>query len=142
MRREIKMKNPLKYFEMKILDLMLIVIFVIISFFPAIYFARADYKAEKSAKYLEIQIDGKLSKKIKLTGNTEKKTIRIERNGDLNVVEIDGETVRMIEANCHDLLCTKVKPISKSGETIVCLPHKVVLQITGENNSDEDINAF
>jgi hypothetical protein len=43
----------------------------------------------------------------------------------------------MKDADCPDKLCEKTGKISKNGETIVCLPHRVVVEIQGgEGNVD------
>ena len=44
----------------------------------------------------------------------------------------------MIEADCPDLICVHHKPISRQGESIVCLPHKVIVEVTGEESAQED----
>lgn len=44
----------------------------------------------------------------------------------------------MIEADCPDKLCVKQNPISKSGESIICLPNKVVINIIGKQKADVD----
>ena len=41
----------------------------------------------------------------------------------------------MIEADCPDRLCVKQKAICKNGETIVCLPHKVVVEIRSQEEN-------
>ncbi|WP_414733623.1 NusG domain II-containing protein [Acetobacterium carbinolicum] len=51
-----------------------------------------------------------------------------------NTLEISGGTAKIIEADCPDHICVKTHPISNPGETIVCLPHKLVVEvITGES---------
>ncbi len=55
--------------------------------------------------------------------------------GDTNTIEISGGQVRMTEADCPDKLCIHTGKISQSGQTIVCLPNKVVISISGENSS-------
>ena len=47
----------------------------------------------------------------------------------------------MKEADCPDQICVRHKAISKSGESIVCLPHKVVVEISSEEEQDVDIVA-
>lgn len=136
------MKNPFKYFEMKKMDLVLIIFLLILSFSPNIYYARADMKNISKEKYLEIKVDGVVKHKIKLTGNKGEKDIRIEKDEHLNVVHIENDVVIMKEANCKDKLCVKSKPITHNGETIVCLPNKVVLMIIGGDYTDEDANSF
>ncbi|MEY8532084.1 NusG domain II-containing protein [Blautia pseudococcoides] len=56
--------------------------------------------------------------------------------GDTNVCVIKDGYVSMTEADCPDHLCMKQKRISKEGGTIVCLPNRVVLEITGDESLD------
>lgn len=43
----------------------------------------------------------------------------------------------METATCPDGICSAHKPISRTGECIVCLPHKVVVTITRGDTSDD-----
>ena len=45
----------------------------------------------------------------------------------------------MLEANCPDEICVHHKPISKNGETIVCLPNKVVVVI--KNGIEREVDG-
>lgn len=47
----------------------------------------------------------------------------------------DGE-VRMESADCRDQICVHHKPISGNRENIICLPHKLVAEITGDPQDD------
>ena len=47
----------------------------------------------------------------------------------------DGK-VTMISAQCPDQLCRKQGPVFRPGETIVCLPNKVVLEIKGSGETE------
>ena len=51
----------------------------------------------------------------------------IELSG--NTVEIKNGKVDVIEANCKNQICVKHREIDKKGETIVCLPNKVIVEI-------------
>ena len=44
----------------------------------------------------------------------------------------DGKA-SMAKADCPDKICVNHAAISKKGETIVCLPHKVVVEVVDEN---------
>lgn len=58
--------------------------------------------------------------------------------GDTNVCEIKDKKVTMISAECPDQLCIHQGPICLQGETIVCLPNKVVLEVTGMKQTDKE----
>ena len=49
----------------------------------------------------------------------------------------DGEAY-IAEASCPDHVCVKSGSVSFSGQTIVCLPNKVVVSIAGGGDSDLD----
>ncbi|MGI6189102.1 MAG: NusG domain II-containing protein [Caldicoprobacteraceae bacterium] len=55
------------------------------------------------------------------------------------VVVMNGE-VKIEEANCPDRLCVKSGAIRFSGQTIVCLPHRVVVRLTGPGDSQSDVD--
>ena len=65
---------------------------------------------------------------------------RISDGDSYNVIEIAEGGVRMKEADCPDQYCVKHAPIDKVNETIVCLPHKVVLEIA-EGEEAKEIDA-
>lgn len=49
-------------------------------------------------------------------------------NGTNTLVIKDGKAF-IENATCPDKICEKHRAISKSGETIVCLPHRLVIEI-------------
>ena len=57
---------------------------------------------------------------------SEDREISIE---DKNTVVIKDGQVFMAEADCPDKLCVNSKPISSRGQSIVCLPNRIVLKI-------------
>lgn len=88
-------------------------------------------------KYVSIQVNGNEIKQIifdkQLVGNT----IPIESEFGYNLIEIGEEEVRVIEASCPDELDVKQGYISKIGETIVCLPNRLVVEIKGMDKDTE-----
>ncbi len=134
----------MRYFKIKKLDILLLSIIILLSFVPTATYAYLD-RNESGTKYLSIQINGEEAQRIKLTGNTKTYTIPIHQDsGYENTVGIDHEVVKMQEANCPDQLCVHFQPTTRDGETITCLPHRVVLQIVGgESIQDEgDIISY
>ena len=76
-----------------------------------------------------VTVDGELTATIPLTVEA---TLPVgEGKGFLNVVEVRNGRVRVAEADCPDKLCVRQGWISYDGESIVCLPHKLVVTVRG-----------
>ena len=55
-------------------------------------------------------------------------------------LEVKDGRVRMIDSACPDKLCVKTGWISRPGESIVCLPNRVVIEITGGEGGPDVVN--
>ena len=64
--------------------------------------------------------------------------IPIEDDKGTNLLVIESGKAHMEEASCPDHLCIIQGEISKVGETIVCLPNKVVVTVISGSKSDVD----
>ena len=64
--------------------------------------------------------------------------VTIEGAGGYNVLKISGGAAAVVEADCGDLTCVRTGSISREGERIVCLPHKVIVEITGGGAAETD----
>ena len=61
---------------------------------------------------------------------------------DKNTIVIENGQVYMAEADCPDKLCVNSKPISSRGQSIVCLPNRVILKIIGAEEPDDVPDAI
>lgn len=69
----------------------------------------------------------------------ETKTIRVEHpDGSYNVVCIEHGTVRVEDADCDNHDCIKQGRISKVGQSVICLPHQMVIRIVGVQDGEYD----
>lgn len=60
-----------------------------------------------------------------------------------NTLLIRNGKADMTEADCPDQICVKHEPISHAGETIICLPNRVVVTIVSdENTMEEGVDAI
>ena len=59
--------------------------------------------------------------------------------GTGNHLEIRGGEIRMTEADCPDQICVSRGLIRKSGQSIVCLPHRLVIRL--EQLGDQELDA-
>ena len=94
-----------------------------------------NFAVKKDGSYAVIKVDGNEIKTLDL--NSGETTIEVNGyQGGVNKVVINDGKVSMTEADCPDELCVKTGKISRVGETIVCLPHRVVVEIKGSQDDD------
>ncbi len=60
------------------------------------------------------------------------------KDGTRNTFEIRDGYVDMLDASCPDKICVDHSKIHYNNETIVCLPNRVVLEITGAEENEVD----
>lgn len=113
-------------------DIILVLSMVIIA---AAAFLIINFAVKKDGSYAVIKVDGNVIKTLDL--NSGETTIEVNGyQGGVNKVVINDGKVSMTEADCPDELCVKTGKISSVGETIVCLPHRVVVEIKGSPDDD------
>ncbi len=80
-----------------------------------------------------VTVDGTVIAEKPITVND---AVEIKDADGYNRVVIDNREVYMESADCPDKVCVKTGRISRAGETIICLPHKVVVEIKGGEDAD------
>lgn len=58
-------------------------------------------------------------------------------NGGTNLLRIENGKARMEEASCPDHYCIHQGQISRTNETITCLPNKLTVTVSGGENFAE-----
>ena len=56
--------------------------------------------------------------------------------GQQNVLVIQDGKASVVSATCPDGICAAHRPIFRDGESIVCLPHRVVITVTVQRDAD------
>lgn len=123
---------------LKKLDIVIIVLLICLSFTPHLIFAKT-WSKDYSSTYANIKISGKVYKDIPLSSTYGEKTFVIDTDHGKNTITIKGDTIQIVEADCHDDLCVKQGAICKVGQSVICLPHELIIEIKGEESSDSDI---
>lgn len=105
--------------------------------FLAIAIAAAYFIAyPQNGDMVQVSVDGLAVKTFPLNQNTSY-TIRAKADEE-NILEIKDGYARITAANCPDKLCVHQRKISKQGETLVCLPHKVVVSVISSKKATLD----
>lgn len=59
-----------------------------------------------------------------------------------NLLFISNGEASVSDADCPDGLCIRSRSISRNGESIICLPHKLVIQIESKEESELDAVTY
>jgi hypothetical protein len=86
-----------------------------------------------SAKFCVVSVNGKVEWKIPLSENRE---IEVEGPLGQSHIEIKDGKVRMLDSPCPLKICVKSGYIDDPNDIIVCLPNRVIVNITGEEKFD------
>ena len=84
------------------------------------------------ASVARITRDGLLIEEIDLERVTEPRTLTLEDGRGRNTVLVERGRICVSEADCPDQICVKQGWISDGTVPIVCLPHRLVIEITGD----------
>ncbi len=81
----------------------------------------------KPGKKVMVTVEGRKYKVLKLDNQQQ---IKIEcKDGHYNVLRIKDGKASVIEADCKNQKCVQSHSIQNIGESISCLPHKVIVKI-------------
>lgn len=115
-------------------DKFLILFIVMLSFLSFAYINR--YALSDQERYVSVQVNGQEVKKILYDDQLLGHTIPVESEFGYSLIEIGDMQVRLAEADCPDQICVHQGYVSRIGETIVCLPNKLVIEVKGESGED------
>lgn len=120
---------------MKRLDIIIIAVVLFVA--GGLYFSGILSPGEKGGEAV-VYVDGEEKARYSLSENI---TDTIETENGINEIEIKDGKVSMVYADCRDQICVNHVPINKEHESIICLPHKVVVEIENGEENDVDVVA-
>lgn len=113
------------------------VIFIVILMTVVALVGAGMYFLRGGGNTVTVTVDGALYGTYPLAVDT---TVDITTDGGHNRLVVRDGTAYVDTADCPDGICAAHRPISRKGESIVCLPHKVVVTvITADQGDDPDI---
>ena len=108
-------------------DIILVIALLLLAVFSYFFI---ELFVKKDGAMVEITVDGQILGEYALD---EDRTISVYPD-DSAIVIIDEGSVYMFHSDCPDKICVDTGRISKTGETIVCLPKKIVVEVKGNDN--------
>ena len=117
-------------------DKILIVLIVIISIGSLFYIKKMALNHNQ--KYISIQVNGKEIQRVMFDKKTEGNIIPVKTQFGYNLIKIGQDSVWIAEADCPDQICVKQGLINEVGGIIICLPHRLVVEIKSMGQKDVD----
>ncbi len=113
-------------------DILLMIMVLFVAF--AFYFYQ-EYSEKSAGNQVVVTVNGE---EVGTYDLSEDQTISI--NHGSNILKIQDKKAQITEADCPDGLCVHQNPISRTNESIICLPNKVVVKIVAGDGAEDTDN--
>lgn len=127
--------------KIKKADIFVIFLIIISSFLIYIFTNKLQRGNDSSSKKVVITVDGIIFKEVELKENTNL-DIDVNTQYGNNEVHIENGEVHMHESDCKDKICMKMGKISLSGDSIICLPNRLMVKIVEDKPSDDSLDMI
>ena len=89
---------------------------------------------KKDGDYVIVRVDGNEVARYSLSQDGE-----YSLNGGTNVLRIEDGKAYLVSANCPDHSCVMLGKISKSSDTITCLPNRLTVTVYSAEESEVEL---
>ena len=113
-------------------DLLLIAALLLLSAIGLVYL----FVLRPGGDTVRVTVDGELYGTYSLSESRTEEIRTRDDGGQINRLIIRDGKAHMEYASCPDGICVSHRPIFRSGESIVCLPNRVVVTVVTENDPD------
>lgn len=88
------------------------------------------------ASHAEIYVDGKLYATYDLNALSNGEIIDVQTDYGYNRFQIKNHGIRCIDTDCPDRLEQKAGVLTRVNQVLVCLPHRLMVKLTGRSTVD------
>lgn len=86
-----------------------------------------------------VTLDGVVIREIDLSKVSEPYQFRVNAaDGGYNIIAVENGRIRVIEADCLEQVDVRQGWISQPHQSLVCLPHRLVIRLKAKGRSDVD----
>lgn len=110
----------------------IIVAILLLSLAASLYLWTRDAKG----RIANVYVDRALVRSVDLDALTSPLRFTVETERGVNVILAEPGRIRVESADCPDKICVESGWLSDSAAPIVCLPHRVVIELDGETELD------
>lgn len=99
------------------------------------------YQSRMDVLYGVIELNGEEYDTINLSEVDEPYTIKVENGDEYNIIHIDHNSMKFIEATCPDKDCIKIGNLDAPGKISVCLPNSITIRVYSLNDKDDGLDS-
>jgi hypothetical protein len=96
--------------------------------------------AGKEQKILIVQKEQKVVQRIDLSKVTSERKLPLAVDDGQLVLQYDQEGARVLSSPCPDKVCIHQGKITRGGQTIACVPEKILITLTTNDKEKENAN--
>lgn len=108
---------------------MVVLIIILAAVISIVAIARARTGGEGVLAIVEV--NGDIVERIKLEEGQPGREYTVQGWAGPSTVEVEDGRIRMVTSTCRDKICIGMGWADSPGDTIVCLPNRVVVKISG-----------
>ena len=112
------------------------IIFISVTVALIIAVALGVFLFSKDGDTVVVTVDGQIYGEYPLNVDRQ---VEIVNGEGYNLLVIEGGKAFVKSASCPDGICSSHRAVSKDGESIICLPNKVVIEIRARGQEQPDI---
>ncbi len=116
----------------------LLIITVLAAAAASFFVVGAALGAGAQGKHVIVKVDGVITDRFSLDEPT---TVTIRGRSGTCRLRIDGGSARIIDSDCPNGLCMAGGSIEETGQSIVCLPHRIVVEATAPARESGGVDA-
>ena len=106
-----------------------LVLLVIVAAIAGVVLVSGASAGEKGSLAI-IEVNGKEVRRLELSDKQRYRTLAVEGTLGPSTVAVEDGKIWMAESACRDKLCVGMGRIDSTGQSVVCLPNRVVIRIT------------
>lgn len=128
-----KLKTLTKTWKLRAGDVVLVVLILVAAAASMFLVSRAA--AGEKGSLAIVEVNGREVRRVTLGSGQAARTITVKGWNGPSTFEVKEGRVRMVKSACRDKICIGVGWIDTAGRSIICLPNRVVIRVTGNRKS-------
>ncbi|WP_455258263.1 NusG domain II-containing protein [Peptoniphilus asaccharolyticus] len=113
-----------------------IVVALILFLSTSIFLVSKNNLVEAAEKQVVVSVNGQIEGKYTLSDKEQLYTI--DNKYGKNTFAITNDGVHMVESSCKDQICIHMGHITRAGESIICLPNRLIISLENKDSSNKN----